>query len=274
METEIGIIGGSGFYELLSNAESKKVATSYGDPSSPVSIGKIGKKSVAFIARHGPQHTIPPHKVNYRANIGALSDLGAKRVLASNAIGSLKVEYAPGDLVFFDQFVNMTHGRIDTFYDSDVVAHVSTAEPYCEQLRKDAIKIAKEMEIPYHEGGTIVVINGPRFSTKAESRHFSAMGFDVIGMTQYPEAALAREKALCYLGIGMVTDYDAGLEGREDIKPVTSDQVKHVFEQNVVHVKELMRRLVPKISENRECACASALDGAVMTKAQKPTRIV
>ncbi len=266
MDAEIGIIGGSGFYSLLSGAQTQEVTTRYGSPSSMISTGLLGGKRVAFLARHGEKHTIPPHKVPYRANIDALSNLGVKRILASNAVGSLKEEYAPGDFVFFDQFVNMTHGRQDTFYDEGVVVHISTAHPYCDYLRKEAAAVADEMDIKYHETGTVVVINGPRFSTKAESRQFSTLGFDVINMTQYPEAALAREKALCYLGVGIVTDYDAGLEGRDDIKFVTNAEVLRVFEQNIGRVKELMQKLVPRIKEERDCACPHALEGAIMTK--------
>lgn len=262
MDAEIGIIGGSGFYSLLSDAEKKAIDTKYGKPSSEISIGKIGNKKVAFIARHGEKHTIPPHKVPYRANIEALSSLGVKRIIASSAVGSLKKEYAPGDFVFFDQYVNWTHGRADTFYDENVVAHVSNAYPYCGELRKQAEAAAKEAKIKYHNKGTIVIINGPRFSSRAESQFFSAQGFHAIGMTQYPEVALAREKAICYLGIGIVTDYDSGLEGRDDIKPVEFSEILSTFAKNVDKAKELVTRMVPSVSSERRCDCSKALGGA------------
>ena len=186
-----------------------------------------------------------------------------KRIIATGAMGSLTKDYAPGDFVFLDQFVNMTHGRQDTFFDGDKVVHVSTAHPYCPELRALAINEAKRMGLKYHETGTIVVINGPRFSSRAESRFFSSQGFQVVNMTQYPEAALARERELCYLGIGIVTDYDAGLEGETGIKPVDAQEVGRVFGKSVEQVKKLMANMLPKIPEKRSCPCGSALENAV-----------
>lgn len=266
MQAEIGIIGGSGFYSLLDDSESVYVDTPYGKPSDTIAVGKLGGKTVAFLPRHGRGHTIPPHKVPYRANIEALSKLGVKRIIATAAVGSLKEEYAPGNFVLFDQFVNFTNGRQDTFFDQNIVAHVSSAEPYCDDLRKTASKTMKDLKMKYHDKGTVVVINGPRFSTRSESRMFSSHGFETINMTQYPEAYLAREKTLCYLGIGMVTDYDVGVEGREDIKPVTNDEVMKVFAENIDKAKKLVSELVPKVSTDRKkCSCAGSLDHAVVT---------
>lgn len=262
MDADIGIIGGSGFYSLLDGAESIDVDTKYGRPSGRISIGTVGGRRVAFIPRHGTKHTIPPHKVPYRANVDALSSLGVKRIIATGASGSLKQEYGIGQIVLFDQFVNMTHGRDDTFFDQDEVAHVSTADPYCPELRARASQTAKRLGIEHKNGGSVVVINGPRFSTKAESMFFSNQGFDTINMTQYPEAALAREKAICYLGVGIVTDYDAGVIAKGGIAPVKYDEVLRIFAQNVDRVKNLVKETVRELPKERKCDCGSALDGA------------
>ena len=265
MNAEIGVIGGSGLYSLLKDAEEFDGTTEHGRPSSKISVGTIGGRKVAFLARHGSKHMIPPHKVPYKANIAALKQLGVKRIIASAAVGSLDPEYKPGELALFDQFVNMTHGRDDTFYHEAPVTHISSAEPYCPEMRAVAYKEARDLGIAVHNGGTVVVINGPRFSTKAESRMFSRQGFNMINMTQYPEAHLALEQEICYLGIGMVTDFDSGLEGRDDIKPVTMEEVNRIFASNVGKVKELINRTVPALPESRaKCHCGSALKNAVI----------
>ncbi len=261
---EIGIIGGSGFYSLFDESESLYVETEYGRPSDLVTLGKIGSRSVAFLPRHGSRHILPPHKVPYRANIEALRSLGVDRIIASNAVGSLTEEYAPGDFVFFDQFINMTHGREESFFEGAPVSHVSAAEPYCSELLSLAANEAKSMRIKYHSNGTVVVINGPRFSTKAESRLFSSQGFHVINMTQYPEVMLARERGICYLGIGIVTDYDAGIEGRSDIKPVSAAEVNRVFAKSMETAKRLILDLILKIPKAHSCSCGDALEGAVI----------
>ncbi len=266
MDAEIGIIGGSGFYSLLDGSENVTVETDFGKPSDSLAVGMIGGRRVAFLPRHGRGHNIPPQKVPYRANIAALAGLGAKRIIATAAVGSLKEEYKPGEFVLFDQFVNMTYGRQDTYFDKNLVAHVGMAEPYCESMRKSASRIMDEMDIAYHGNGTALVINGPRFSSKAESRFFSSQGFETINMTQYPEVALAREKALCYLGIGIITDYDAGLEGRKEVKPVTVGEINRVFGQSIEKAKELITKLAKEVSVQRsDCRCAESLDGAVIT---------
>jgi 5'-methylthioadenosine phosphorylase len=194
--------------------------------------------------------------------------MGIKRIISTSAVGSLQKEYTPGDFVFFDQFVNMTHGREDTFFDSDRVVHVSTAEPYCTELRALAIRTSKKMKLKYHESGTVVVVNGPRFSTKAESRFFSRQGFQLISMTQYPEVALAREKALCYLGIGIVTDYDVGLEGEKGTKPVNMNDLLRVFNNRVDKVKELITKMIPEIADERGCNCGAALENSAADPAK------
>ncbi len=266
MANIIGIIGGSGFYSLLDSPESVSIETKYGNPSDKISLGKISGVDVAFLPRHGTKHNIPPHKVPYRANILAFEELGVNRIIATNAVGSLKSNYIPGDFVLFDQFVNMTNGRHDTFFDEDKVAHVSMAEPYCSDLRTIAAVELSKMNIRYHENGSVIVINGPRFSSKAESRFFSSQGFDVINMTQYPEAALAREKGMCYLGIGIVTDYDAGLEGNPQIKAVTAEEVNRVFGKSIAEAKSLINNIVPTSSKAVNCNCKNSLIGAVVTK--------
>ena len=261
---EIGIIGGSGFYSLLEKPVSMEGRNKYGKPSAPITVGRIQGKSVAFLPRHGVKHTLAPHKIPFRANIEALANAGVKRIISTNAVGSLSKDYAPGDFVFFDQFVNMTHGREDTFYDSGKVVHVSTAEPYCLELRSLAIETAEDMGIRCHEKGTVVVVNGPRYSTRAESSFFSRQGFQLINMTQYPEVALAREKALCYLGIGIVTDDDAGFEGMADIIPVNTKDMLKVFGKSIVTAKKLITELIDAIPEKRGCACSKALDDAAI----------
>lgn len=262
-DAEIGIIGGSGFYSLLGSAEKHDVVTDCGRPSDQVSIGALSGRSVAFIPRHGAGHTLPPHRVPYKANIEALRSVGVKRVIATNAVGSLSKEYRIGDFVFFDQFVNMTQGRDDTFYHSGKVVHVSTADPYCSEMRSVAMEAAKGLGLRRHASGTVVAISGPRFSTRAESKFFSSQGFQLIGMTQYPEVVLARERELCYLGIGLVTDYDVGIEGAAD-KPVSSDELSRIFADNMSLMKQLVSSIVKEMPKKRSCACGSALEGAVL----------
>ncbi len=263
MQAEFGIIGGSGLYSLIENPESIDIDTDFGKPSDKISIGTLGGKRVAFLPRHGSRHTLPPHKIPYKANIEALKKLGVKRIITTNAIGSLNPDYKIGDFVLFDQFVNMTHGRDDTYFHSGKVVHISAADPYCEDLRKLGSQVAKDLKIDCHDTGTAVVINGPRFSTRAESRNFGSAGFDVINMTQYPEVILAREKEMCYLGIGIVTDYDAGLEGRE-IEAVNYDYVKTMFGKSMEKITPFLVRLVEQADGNKECRCRSALEGAVV----------
>lgn len=244
---DIGVFGGSGFYSFLENIKEIQLDTPYGKPSDKISIANIGDKKVAFLPRHGKDHRFPPHLIPYRANLYAMKMLGVKKIIAPTASGSLQPHIKPGDFVICDQFVDRTSGRIDTFFDGPEVEHTSAADPYDENLRKLAIEIAKELNIHVHESGTVVVIQGPRYSTRAESRWFSSMGWDVINMTQYPEAYLALELEIPYVNIALVTDYDAGLEGRDDIKPVTHEAVLKVFDENIERVKKLIYRMIEKI---------------------------
>ena len=240
---------------LLEGAKELKVSTEYGKPSDSLFLGSIGDRKVAFLPRHGRKHNLPPHRVPYRANIQALHDVGVKRIIATNAVGSLNLKFRIGQIVAFDQFVNQTHGRDDTFFESSV-AHISTANPYCTELRRISKSVANRKRLDYTEKGTIVVVNGPRFSTNAESLFFRRQGFDLINMTQYPEVVLAREKCMCYLALAIVTDYDAGLfEGKTKLKPVSHEQVMKEFSKNVEKVKSLVKHIV---EDTPAGACATA----------------
>ncbi|MEZ0536057.1 S-methyl-5'-thioadenosine phosphorylase [Caldicellulosiruptoraceae bacterium PP1] len=252
-KADIGVFGGSGFYSFADNVTEIEIETPYGKPSDKISLVDIGDKVVAFLPRHGKNHQYPPHLIPYRANIYAMHMLGVKKIIAPTASGSLKPEIKPGDFVVCDQFVDRTWGRQDTFFEGPEVKHVSAAKPYCEYLRQIAINSAKDLKINIHEKGTVVVIQGPRFSTTAESRWYSKMGWDVINMTQYPECFLAKELGICYVNISLITDYDAGLEGRDDIKPVSEEEVYKVFNENNQKVKELIFEMIKRIDIEFEC---------------------
>jgi len=256
---EIGIIGGSGFYDLASSLEEVKVETPYGSPSDKIAIGKIAGKKVAFLPRHGKEHDIPPHKINYRANIWVLKSLGVERIITSHAVGSLQTDYKPGDLVVLDQFVDRTKGRIDTFYDGPVATHVSTAFPYCPQISRLTLKCAQKMKVKIHEKGTVVIIQGPRFSTAAESIWFTKMGWQVINMTEYPEIALAKEKEMCYTAIAAITDYDSGLVAEGKVKPVSVQEIISSFKASMDKIKELMFLMIKNWPEKRTCDCGQSL---------------
>ena len=261
-KADIGVFGGSGFYSFSKGAKGLLVTTPYGRPSARVTVSEVEGKKVAFLPRHGVHHEYPPHMVPYRANVYAFKRLGAERIVAPNAVGSLKAEVCPGDRVFCDQFVNFTSGRKDTFYDGPETTHVSAANPYCPQMREAAIESAEALGLKFHRAGTVVVIQGPRFSTKAESRFFTRQGWDVINMTQYPEAVLAREQELCYLNISLVTDYDAGLEGDPTVKPVSHGEVIRVFNKNIENLRRLIAEIVRRLPKERTCDCGSALEHA------------
>lgn len=260
----IGIFGGSGFYSLLDQAEQRIIDTPFGRPSSPVTIGKIGSKDVAFIARHGLKHEYPPHKIPYKANIYALHELGVRQIIAPAAVGSLKKEIKPGEFLVPDQFINFTHGRDDSFYHGlpEKTTHISSADPYCPVLRRLLIDTAKAAALPVHESGTVVMIQGPRFASRAESAFYRSNGWDIINMTQYPELILARELEMCYANISIITDYDTGVKDDPSVKPVSLEEVMRVFRENNEKIKKLIHEIVPKIPEKRGCICASALEGA------------
>ena len=247
LKADIGIFGGSGFYEFLDNIKEVEIDTPYGKPSDKISIGDYRGKKVAFLPRHGRKHSIPPHRIPYKANIYAMKELKVKTIISPCSCGSLNPKYQPGDFVVTDQFIDRTKGREDTYFEGPNVEHISSAQPYDENLRKITISTIKEMGITVHEKGTVVVINGPRFSTKAESNWFRQIGGDIINMTQYPECYLALELKIPFVNIALVTDYDAGLEGRDDIKPVTMEDVLEVFNKNVKNVKKVIYKIIEKI---------------------------
>jgi 5'-methylthioadenosine phosphorylase len=242
---DLAVIGGSGFYALADDVRAVDVDTPYGPPSGPITLAAITGRTVAFLPRHGPEHTIPAHRVNARANLFALHSLGVGAVIAPCSVGSLDAAIAPGDMVVLDDLVDRTSSRADTYFDGDdgVVHHVTFARPYDDALRDLAIAACRAEGITVHERGTVVVINGPRFSTKAESRWFASIGAAVVNMTQYPEAVLAAELQLPYVGIALVTDYDAGIEGVHE-RPVTMEQVFAVVADNVDRFRRVMARIV------------------------------
>lgn len=255
-EAEIGVFGGSGFYSFLEDSEDVELDTPYGAPSARPVVGKIGGTRVAFIPRHGSKHELPPHRIPYRANVWAMKELGVRRILGPCASGALRPDLALGEFVICDQFVDRTTGRADTFYDGPETTHVSAADPYCADLRRLLYETAVELGIPARDRGTVVTIQGPRFSTRAESRWFRSSGWDVVNMTAYPEGHLARELELCYANVSMVTDYDAGVE---DGEPVSQHEVARVFAENNERLLGLLRAVIPRIGPQPDDTCATAL---------------
>jgi 5'-methylthioadenosine phosphorylase len=258
-KAQIAVIGGTGFYRFLDDVTEVKVDTPYGAPSDLISLGNLAGRPVAFLPRHGRHHQFPPHTINYRANVWALKELGIQRVIGPCAAGSLQPEAKPGDFVICDQYVDRTTGRKDTFYDGPTAVHVSSADPYCPEMRKIAIQAATDLGARFHPEGTMVVIQGPRFSTRAESKWFSSMGWKAINMTGYPEAMLAKELGMCYLNASLITDYDAGLEGRPDVAAVTQDEVVRVFNEHNQVLKDLIKRIIAMLPADRRCPCEEDL---------------
>lgn len=253
MKAEIGIFGGSGLYEFFKDGKWVDVKTLYGKPSDKIFLTEYAGKKVAFLPRHGRKHTIPPHKINYRANIDAFKKLGVKVIISPSAVGSLQPSIKRGDFVICDDFIDRTRNRKDTFFDGPKTVHISSAVCYCEDLRKIAIRICKKHKIKAHLKGTAVVIQGPRFSSKAESKWFTKMGWDVVNMTQYPEVILAKEAEICYLNISLVTDYDAGVMELRGIKPVSIVGVLETFRENIKKVRKIVLDIIEKIPEERFC---------------------
>lgn len=251
---EIGIIGGSGFYELLDDAVDVELPTPFGPPAAPIRVGSLGGRRIAFLARHGRHHDFVAHRVPYRANIWALASLGVRALVGPCSVGSLQPDLHPGDFVVVDQLVDRTWGRPDTFHDHGApdgtpgaenhLHHQSFAEPYDPTLRSVLVDAARRCDVPVHDGGTMVVINGPRFSTRAESRWFREMGWHVVNMTGYPEAVLAAEAGVPYATIALVTDYDAGVDGHE---PVTMDAVLETVRDNVDRVRQVLTTAAPDL---------------------------
>ncbi len=259
---EIGIIGGSGFYDLAAGLKEIKVETPFGIPSEKVAVGIVAGRRVAFLPRHSKTHDLPPHQINYRANLWALHSLGVREVITSHACGSLQAKIKPGSVVVLDQFIDRTTGRRDTFFDGPYATHVSTAYPYCERLRQVAVKAGRKLGLKVHSQGTVVVIQGPRFSTAAESLWFTKMGWDVINMTQYPEVVLARELQMCYCALAFPTDFDAGVVAIKKLKPVTAGEIIEVFNRNIADAKRLMLAMIKSWPKERECVCSRSLEGA------------
>jgi 5'-methylthioadenosine phosphorylase len=254
---EIGVYGGSGLYSLLDDVEEVALDTPYGPPSAPVTIGEVAGRRVAFLPRHGLGHTLPPHKVPYRANAWALRELGVRYAFGPCASGSLQPDIHPGEFVVADQIIDRTAGRASTFHDGPgspegitPVGHVSFADPYDAELRKVAIEACRAEGVTVHDGGTIVVIEGPRFSTKAESRWYAAQGWHVINMTQMPEAVLAVEADVRYAAIALITDYDVGLEGVPGAEPVTMDEVFATLERNAEVVRRVLFRAIELLPDH------------------------
>lgn len=253
---EIGVFGGSGFYSLLEKVEEVKVDTPYGAPSDAIFLAEVAGRSVAFLPRHGRHHTIPPHKVNYRANVWAMRSLGVQAVVSPCAAGSLQADVPPGTFVVCDQFVDRTTGRADTFYDGPIVTHVSAAETYSPQLRQLAIETIKELGIPCRETGTVVVIQGPRFSSKSESKWFHDAGWEVINMTQYPEAYLCKELGMGVVNISLITDYDSGVHA--NTSAVDAKSVLEVFKENSENIRKVVLKLIEKLPADLSVVSAYA----------------
>jgi 5'-methylthioadenosine phosphorylase len=252
------VIGGSGFYSWLDGAHEVEVETPFGPPSDPVVIGEVAGRPVAFVPRHGRDHRYPPHLVNYRANVWALRAVGARQILGPCAVGSMRPDLGPGSLVVPDQLIDRTWGRGHTVYDGiGQVVHVAFADPYCPRGRAAVVAAAATAGWPAEDGGTLVVINGPRFSTRAESRRHAALGGDVVGMTGLPEAAIARELAVCYTSVAIVTDLDAGFESGAG---VTMTEVFEQFGRSIEALKDLLLDVVSRLPRD-DCPCRHSLDG-------------
>ena len=259
MKPDIAIIGGSGLYELFDNSvATQNPSTPYGATSGPITVAEVSGRAVAFLPRHGPGHRYPAHRIPYRANLWALRALGCRQILAPCAVGGLLPDQPAGTFVVPDQLIDRTSNREHTFYDEGAV-HINFADPYCPSLRGSLIG---NDTVPLVEGGTMVVINGPRFSTRAESRGYAAAGGTVINMTGAPEASLARELAMCYVTIALVTDLDAGVQGD---RGVTQEEVFRVFAANTARMRELLLNCIAKLPlPNEDCPCAGALDGMTL----------
>ena len=258
-KAEIGIFGGTGIYDsgLLENSTEISIDTPHGKPSESITIGEFNGRKIAFMPRHGKKHTIPPHMINFKANIWAFKELGVKRIIAPSAVGSLKEELAPGHFALSSQFLDFTKSRDGSFSEEGRVIHISVADPFCPELKNSILKVANGQNLTIHKDCTYVCIEGPRFSTKAESKFFRSTGADIIGMTLVPECQLAREAQMCYASISTVTDYDVWAE-----KPVTAKEVLDTLSKNVASTKKLLTLLIDEIPKSRECSCEKALSEA------------
>ncbi|MFF6958938.1 S-methyl-5'-thioadenosine phosphorylase [Streptomyces sp. NPDC008317] len=267
-QAEIGVIGGSGFYSFLDDVSEITVETPYGPPSDSLFVGEVAGRRVAFLPRHGRKHHLPPHKINYRANLWALRSVGARQVLGPCAVGGLRTEFGPGTLLVPDQLVDRTKSRAQSYFDGETradgqvpnVVHVTFADPYCPVGRRAAVGTARSGGWEAVDGGTLVVVEGPRFSTRAESLWHAAQGWSVVGMTGHPEAVLARELGLCYTSLTLVTDLDAGADTGEG---VSHEEVLEVFAANVGRMRDVLFDLIGELPDNdaRDCLCVDSLGG-------------
>jgi 5'-methylthioadenosine phosphorylase len=266
MQADIAIIGGSGVYDasMLDNVKEVEIDTPFGKPSDAITVGSFGETNVAFLPRHGKGHRISPSKLNSRANILALKKLGVKRIISASAVGSLKLELKPLDIVIPDQIFDRTKTRESTFFDEGLVVHIGFADPFCPEMSSLLAGITAELGYSVQEKGTYVCMEGPQFSTRAESRVYKSLGFDIIGMTALPEAKLAREAEICYSMIATVTDYDVWHEEDVTIETVIANAMK-----NEEAVRNIIKEVIPRISLERKCVCASALSGAIITAPDK-----
>jgi 5'-methylthioadenosine phosphorylase len=264
-KTTIAVIGGSGLYDLdgLEDVKERRVETPFGDPSDVIVEGVIGDTRLLFLARHGRGHRLLPSEVNYRANIFALKALGASQVVSISAVGSMKEEIRPGEMVVVDQYIDRTKGRPSTFFGDGIVGHVMFADPACATLGGLLYDAASGLGITVHRGGTMMVMEGPAFSTRAESHMHRALGVDLIGMTAMPEAKLAREAELCYATLGLATDYDCWHEEEED---VSVDAIVAILKQNAANARRVIEQIAKSVSDERNCACATALEYAIITE--------
>lgn len=258
-DIEIGIFGGTGIYDsgLLESSKEINIETPYGKTSDSITVGFFKNRKIAFVPRHGKKHAIPPHMINFRANIWAFKQLGITRIIAPSAVGSLREEIEPGHFALPTQFLDFTKSRVGSFSENGRVIHISVADPFCPELHSSITKVAESQQVKIHKNCTYVCIEGPRFSTKAESKLYRNTGADIIGMTLVPECQLAREAQICYASIATVTDYDVWAE-----KPVTAKEVLETLSKNVEKTKKMLTVLVDEIPKTRNCTCAKALEEA------------
>ena len=258
-DVEIGIIGGTGIYDsdLLKNTQEVNIDTPYGKPSDTITVGIFKGRKIAFLPRHGKKHTIPPHMINFKANIWAFKELGITRIIAPSAVGSLKEELEPGHFALPSQFLDFTKSRDGSFSEEGRVIHISVADPFCPELQLSILQVTEKQNLKMHKNCTCVCIEGPRFSTKAESKLYRSTGADIIGMTLVPECQLAREAQICYASISTITDYDVWAE-----KPVTAKEVLETLSKNVEKTKMVLTELIDKIPKTRSCSCDKALEEA------------
>ena len=258
-DIEIGIFGGTGIYdsELLENRYKVDIDTPYGKPSDTITVGTFKGRKIAFLPRHGKKHTIPPHKINFKANVWAFKELGITRIIAPTAVGSLKEELVPGHFALPTQFIDFTKSRDGSFSEEGRVIHISASDPFCPELQTSILDVANNQNLKMHEDCTYICIEGPRFSTKAESRFYRTIGADIIGMTLVPECQLAREAQICYASISTITDYDVWAD-----KPVTAKEVLETLSKNVEKTKKMLTELIDKIAKTRSCSCSKALEEA------------